>query len=81
MIKVLDDFFQKKDLEHFQYFAKNSAFYTPCYFDDAPEKSEKYYYGSRFYLNNEPKLLEMFKKQSELKFKKLYLQKDITCGI
>jgi hypothetical protein len=69
MIKVLDDFFEKKDLEYFQYFAKNSAFYTPCYFDDAPEKSKKYYYGSRFFLRNEPKLLKMFKKQSELKFK------------
>jgi hypothetical protein len=41
MIKVLDDFFEKKDLEYFQYFAKNSAFYTPCYFDDAPEKPVK----------------------------------------
>jgi hypothetical protein len=81
MIKVLDDFFEKKDLEYFQYFAKNSAFYTPCYFDDAPEKSKKYYYGSRFFLRNEPKLLKMFKKQSELKFKIKIKKIHLNSGI
>lgn len=69
VIKIVDDFFNHKDLKIIQDFALTKAFYTPRFFEEAPERTERYSYGSRWQFNNEPKLLNMFIKQTELKFK------------
>ena len=69
MIKIINDFFKKEDLEKVQDFALNKAFYTPSYFDHATEKTKEFYYGSRFNLRRNKELLDFFTKQSELKFK------------
>jgi len=69
MIKIINDFFNNKDLKIVQDFALTKAFYTPRFFEEAPERTEQYSYGNRWRFNNEPKLLNMFTKQTELKFK------------
>ena len=69
MIKIINDFFKKEDLEKVQDFALNKEFYTPSYFDHATEKTKEFYYGSRFNLRRNKELLDFFTKQSELKFK------------
>ncbi len=69
MIKILNDFFNDEDFKRVQDFSLNKAFYTPSYFDNAPEKTKEYYYGSRFHLIRNKELLNLFKEQCELKFK------------
>tara|TARA_B110000211_G_C13981985_1_gene509838 strand:+ start:639 stop:1157 length:519 start_codon:yes stop_codon:yes gene_type:complete len=69
MIKIIDNFFKEKDLILVQDFALTKAFYTPQFFDNTVEKNKKNHYGNRWRLQNKPELLELFKKQSELKFK------------
>ena len=81
MIKIIDNFFDNKDLKIVQDFALTKAFYTPRFFDEAPERTERYSYGSRWQFNNEPKLLNMFVKQAELKFKIKIKELNIDSGI
>jgi hypothetical protein len=69
MIKILDNFFEENDLKLIQDFALNKAFYTPSFFDNATERNKKNYYGSRWKLDNDSKLKQLFIKQAELKFK------------
>ena len=69
MIKILNDFFNDEDFKRVQDFSLNKAFYTPSYFDNAPERTKEYYYGSRFHLIRNKELLNLFKEQCELKFK------------
>ena len=66
-IKIIDDFFTKKDFKLIQDFALNKAFYSPKFFDE--EKNKKIFYGNRWKFINNVKLFNLFKKQSELKFK------------
>jgi hypothetical protein len=81
VIKIINDFFNSTDLKMVQEFALNKAFYTPSYFDDAPEKTKKYYYGSRFHLQRNKELLDLFIKQAELKFKIKINEVDWNSGI
>ena len=81
MIKIIDNFFSENDLKFIQDFALTKAFYTPRYFDNAIEKNKKNYYGNRWVLENKPELLELFKKQSELKFKIKINTININSGI
>ncbi len=81
MITIIDNFFDKKDLELFQNFALYKAFYTPKFFDNAPDKSKEYFYGNRFYLEDAPDMLELFKKQSEKKFKISIKKVNFNSGI
>jgi len=81
VIKIINDFFKEDDLKKVQDFALNKAFYTPSYFDDAPEKTKKYYYGSRFHLERNKELLNIFIKQAELKFKIKINKVDWNSGI
>lgn len=69
MIKIIDNFFSENDLKFIQDFALTKAFYTPCFFGGTTEKNKLNHYGNRWLLENKPELLELFKKQSELKFK------------
>lgn len=69
MIKIVDNFFNENDLKIIQNFALTKAFYTPAFFPNAPEKSQKYHYGNRYELKNSPELLDLFIKQAKLKFK------------
>jgi len=68
MIKIINDFFNEKDLKFIQDFALTKAFYSPCFFTDAPEKSEKYHYGNRFYLHTNNEIKDLLIKQAQLKF-------------
>ena len=69
MIKIIDNFLDNDNLKIVQDFALNKALYTPRYFMNTTKKNEKNYYGSRFLLNQNKKLLNLLIKQSELKFK------------
>jgi len=81
MIKIIDEFFDKPNFELVKDFALHKAFYSPQFFDNAVEKNQDSHYGNRFFLKDEPKLLDLFKKQTELKFKikikELYLHSGI----
>jgi hypothetical protein len=68
MIEIVDNFFIQKDLEKIQDFVLNKAYYTPRYFNNTTERNQKNFYGNRFDLYNDTELLNLFKKQSELKF-------------
>mgnify|MGYP003624813791 FL=1 len=81
MIKIIDNFFSKKDLKLIQDFALTKAFYTPKFFENTTEKNKKNHYGNRWELQNEPELLKLFKKQSELKFKIKINNINSTSGI
>ena len=71
MIKIVDNFFSKKDLLDIQDFASNKAYYTPQYteFDNTTERNKENFYGIRWHLNNNKDLKKLFIKQIELKFK------------
>ena len=81
LIKIIDNFFDDKDLKIAQNFALRKAFYTPRFFDKAPDKTDEHNYGNRWSFNNEPKLLDMFTKQAELKFKIKIKELDFNSGI
>jgi len=81
MIKIIDNFLDKKHLELFQHFALYKAFYTPKFFDNAPEKTKEYHYGNRYYLEDKPELLKIFKEQSESKFKIKINKLNFNSGI
>tara|TARA_R100000657_G_C4628904_1_gene77332 strand:+ start:189 stop:707 length:519 start_codon:yes stop_codon:yes gene_type:complete len=71
VIKIVDNFFSKKDLLNVQDFASNKAYYTPEYteFDNTTERNKENFYGIRWHLNNDKNLKKLFIKQIELKFK------------
>lgn len=69
MIKILDNFFEDKDLKLIQNFATTQACYTPQFFENTKEKNKENYFGDRYYLNSSPELLDKFIKQTELNFK------------
>jgi hypothetical protein len=81
MIKIINDFFSENDLKFIQDFALTKAFFTPRYFDNAVEKNKKNYYGNRWDFKHKPKIRELFKKQSELKFKIKINNININSGI
>ena len=68
MIKIIDNFFNKKDLKIVQDFATTKAFYEPQYFDWAKEKNDETFYGNRYFLDQNPELYKKFIKQAESKF-------------
>ena len=68
MIKIIDNFFNKDDLEFIKSFASNQAYYTPQFFENAKEKNKESYFGDRYYLDSNTELLNKFIKQAELKF-------------
>ena len=80
MIKIIDNFFKEKDLKMVQDFALNRAFYVPQYFDNTTEKNPENHYGNRWYFPKEGKLFDLFKSQSENKFK-IKIKKTHNCGI
>jgi hypothetical protein len=69
MIKIIDNFFEDKTLEQIQNHMLNNLKFTPTYYNHTTEKNKENYYGSRFYLEDDPKLSETFVKQAEKKFK------------
>jgi|TARA_R110000824_G_scaffold164113_1_gene340181 hypothetical protein len=69
MIKIIDNFFNQKDLISVQNFALTKAYYTPTYFDNSTEKNKENYYGARWGLMHDKKLQNLFIKQAESKFK------------
>jgi hypothetical protein len=81
MIKILDNFFEEKDLKAIQDFALTKAFYTPRFFENTKEKNKKNHYGSRWNLDNDLKLKNLFIKQAELKFKIKIKEIDDDSGI
>ena len=56
MIRIVDDFFDKKSLKEFQNFCASNIKYEPKYFVGTTEKIEKNYYGMRFELHNNKSL-------------------------
>ena len=78
MIKIINNFFDKKNLEFIQDFALTKAFYTPRFFENAVERNKENYYGDRWELQHEPNIKKLFIKQTELKFnlKNIKISKD-----
>lgn len=68
MIKIIDNFFNDEDLINVQNFVLTKAFYTPRYLKGTTEKNQKNFYGNRFVLANNSKLLKLFVNQTEKKF-------------
>lgn len=68
MIKIINNFFDEKDLKFIQNFALTKAFYTPCFFTNSPKKSKEYHYGNRFHLALNKKIKNFLINQAELKF-------------
>ena len=81
MIKIIDDFFEKKDFEKIQDFTLNKAFYSPRFLDNTVKKNKLNFYGNRYPLKNNPNLLQLFIKQSELKFNIKILDLHVDSGI
>ena len=81
MIKIINDFFEEKDLKEVQDFALNKAFYTPKFFDKAEVKNKMTHYGNRFELARNMNLFKLFKKQAEKKFKIKINKLSTTSGI
>ncbi len=69
MIKIIDNFFEEILFNNIKNHVVNKLFYEPRYLPNTTEKNKDTYYGGRFILSNDPKLLETFIKQSEKKFK------------
>ena len=80
MIKIIDNFFEKKDLLEIQNFASTQACYTPQFFENA-KKNKESYFGDRYYLDSNSELLNKFVKQVELKFKIKIKKIHNTSGI
>jgi len=80
VIKIIENFFNNKDLKKVQDFALNKAYYKPRFFDDK-EKTKQNYYGNRFILENDENLLNLFKKQAEINFNIKILKLDRDSGI
>lgn len=81
MIKIIDNFFSENDLKFIQDFALTKAFYTPQFLDNIVEKNKKNHYGNRWFFKSKPELLELFKKQSENKFKIKIKKINLNSGI
>jgi len=81
VIKILDNFFEEKDLKAVQDFASNKAFYTPRFFNNTEEKNKQNYYGARWNLDNDSNLEQLFIKQAELKFNIKIKKLDNDSGI
>jgi len=81
MIKIIDDFFEKKDFKKIQDFTLHKAFYSPRFLDNTVEKNKLNFYGNRYPLKNNRNLLQLFIKQSELKFNIKILDLHFDSGI
>ena len=68
VIKILDNFFDDKLFINIKNHITTKLYYTPRYFKETAEKNMDNYYGSRFLLKEDPKLLELFKNKAEEKF-------------
>ena len=69
MIRIVDDFFDEKSLKEFQSFCAGRLKFEPKYFEGTTEKTEKNYYGMRYELRNNQKLLKLLCHQTEFIFK------------
>ena len=69
VIKIIDNFFEETLFSNIKNHIVNKLFYEPRYLPNTIEKNKDTYYGSRFTLSSDLKLLETFIKQSEKKFK------------
>lgn len=69
MIQIIDNFFDEDLFKKIKNYVTTQLHYTPRWFENAKEKDEMSFYGSRFILNNDLGLKKTFIKQSEDKFK------------
>jgi len=80
VIKIIDNFFNIDLLKKIQHHISHNIFFTPQYFENK-EPTTQNYYGSRFLLAEDKKLLDTFIKQSENKFKIKIKEVNPYCGI
>jgi len=80
MIKIIDNFFSKNDIKLVQDFTLNKAHYTPRFLDDK-EKTKENFFGNRCSFENNIDILNLFKKQTELKFNLKILKLHHDSGI
>ena len=83
MIQIVENFFTEKQLKLVQNFALNKAFYTPRYFHNTKDRTEKNNYGCRFpfYQEKSGKLYRLFIQRAKIKFKINILKIDNDSGL
>jgi len=81
MIKIINDFFDEEKYKQVIFHIKNNVRFTPRYLKDTKEKTKENYYGERFILNSDKKLLDIFILQSEKKFNFKIKKVHSDCGI
>tara|TARA_R100001163_G_C4993010_1_gene144919 strand:+ start:273 stop:779 length:507 start_codon:yes stop_codon:yes gene_type:complete len=80
VIKIINNFFEKNQYNKVINHIKSNIYFTPRFFYNTNEKTEKNYYGDRFVLEEDKNLYNLFKKQAEKKFK-LKINKTNDSGI
>ena len=81
MIKIIDNFFEDNLFLNIKNHVTTKLIFTPRYLDDKKEKNKENYYGSRFILNNDKNLLDIFTKQAEKKFNIKIKKLSKDCGV
>ncbi len=77
MIKIINDFFDDELFVNVKNHITTKLYYTPRFYDEKKEN----YYGSRFVLSQDKKLLDTFVTQAEKKFKIKIKQLHSDSGI
>ncbi len=80
MIKIIDNFFNKKTFKNIQNHVTSEIYFTPRYFKGKEHTIENYY-GSRFVLKEDKNLLNTFIKEAESKFKIKITKIGLDSGI
>ena len=81
MIYIIDNFLDKKNFNDLKAFSKSkNVMYSPKYFPNTTEKTDKNTYGFRYEFSFESELGQCLKKQCLKKFK-YKIEKTDVCGI
>ena len=68
MIQIIENFFEDTLFQNVKNHCVNRLFYTPRHHEDSDVKDNTTYYGSRYILANDPKLLDTLNKQANKRF-------------
>ena len=80
MIQILDNFFEKDGHKSVVTLVTTKLPFVPRFYDDK-KPAQNNYYGMRYHLNQDKKLLDIFIKQAEKKFSIKILDVGSDCGI
>jgi len=84
VIQIIDNFFEDVLFQNVKNHCVTKLHYTPKYYDDpdvAGIRDKTTHYGSRYILNNDPKLLDVFVQQANKKFNIKIKKLHPDCGV